>query len=199
MMDLESFDMIHCRTTGDILGLAADPDTIKISRDTELFFEERFHGGVGGFFGREKMEMAQVLFDLLNTDKRFEWVFLPVAIDGSTGAGIYITGKEYFSEVESLCGAPDLKEVKKWYEAARDDGSLYDAYRENNMKPPQGVPEPFLKYFFHEEDTWDGEPMEEEIRETKAELDAAYEKSEKNKKGNKPLKRGGDPGQRRSG
>lgn len=189
--------------------------------------------GTGGveFLGEEKMQMVQTLFDLLKNEKRFDWVFLPVAIDGSTGAGIYITGKQYFSEVdsiysqfkkgehccfsllyyselivddgsisyscdvESLCGAPGLKEVKKWYEMARDNGSLYDAYRGNNGMPPKGCPQPLLKYF-EEADAWNDGITDEEIIKTKAELDTEFEKI---KKENKLLKRGGDPRQHHLG
>lgn len=75
MMDLSSFDMIHCRTIGDILSLAADPDTIRIGWDVELLFEERFHeSALGGFFGRMNEIYAQLKGEhIISTVTEEEW------------------------------------------------------------------------------------------------------------------------------
>jgi hypothetical protein len=55
------------------------------------------------FLSEAKKQDCEILYEKLKAEKQYEDVFIPVAIDRDTGAGIYIVGKEYYKSDDSFC------------------------------------------------------------------------------------------------
>lgn len=158
-------------------------------------------------------EMYQKLYDFLNTTGNTS-VLIPVRLDHETGMGIYIVGKDHYTEfpydnprqtcgiglltdwfsdyelspeerldelrlalavgtIEEPADYPNMEEANKWYTRlyGRDE-DRYGFFRECNGTAPDGLPAQFKRYFEAEEGDGFEKITDEELEQTKKELES---------------------------